>query len=255
MFTKDNKTQIIILAAGRGKRFGSIELPKVLVEINGRPMIDSVMEKVSESKIGKPLAVIGFQGDLVIERLKDRADFVWQHERLGTGHAVAVCEKFIDPAIEKIIVLYGDMPCLSAQTIVGLNDLAETEDEPMAMITIKADDFSDWRAGLFGFGRILRNEADEIIGIKEKKDATPEELKIKELNPSQFCFDRKWLFENLKKLNKNNAQGEYYLTDLVEIAVADGHKILNMEVDPKECLGVNTEEERLLVEKFLSKKL
>lgn len=252
---KNNSTQIIVLAAGKGRRIKSKTLPKVMIKINERPILNYVMEQVQLANISEPIIVIGYKGEMIKKEFKNTAEFVWQKDQLGTGHAVSVCENFIAQKAKNILVLYGDMPCVRAKTIIDLNEKHnENNNLPITMITAEVDDFGNWRQGFHGFGRILRNKNNEIAGIREMKDSLPKELKIKEVNPSIFCFDRNWLFENLKKLNKNNAQGEYYLTDLIEIAFEQGHKIDNIKVDPIECLGVNTLEQRKLVEQIIKNK-
>lgn len=251
---KDNLTQIIILAAGKGKRIGSKEMPKVMYEVNKKPMISYVVDQVNISKVSRPLVVVGFRGELIKKFLGENSDYARQKKQLGTGHAVSVCENSINHNIKNIIVLYGDMPCVQADTIINLGKKHNDNNLPITMITSEVDEFDDWRRGFHGFGRILRNKKNEIICIREMKDASPKELQTKEVNPSIFCFDKKWLFENLKRLNKNNAQGEYYLTDLIEIAFAQGYQIENIKVDPIECLGINTEEQRKRVEQMIKNK-
>ena len=129
--------------------------------------------------------------------------------------------------------------------------LHEKEQPEITMATTTVRDFEDWRKSLYDFGRIVRDEAGNIQKIVEKKDATPEELAIRELNPSFFCFRAEWLWENLKKIGNQNAQKEYYLTDLVHIAIRDGKKVFTVDVDPLETVGVNTREHLEMVRKLV----
>ena len=119
------------------------------------------------------------------------------------------------------------------------------------MATTTVQDFNDWRKPLNDFGRIVRDEKGNIQASVEKRDATPEQLKIQELNPSFYCFKAEWLWENLKKIDKKNAQGEYYLTDLVRIAIDQGKRVETVDVNPLETLGVNTPEHLELVRKLV----
>ena len=119
------------------------------------------------------------------------------------------------------------------------------------MMTTTVQDFEDWRRPFYDFGRIVRNAGGEVVGIVEKKDATPEQLSIKELNPALFCFDAQWLWKYLPNIQNKNAQGEYYLTDLIHMAIGDGFRIASMNIDPLESIGVNTPEHLALAERLL----
>jgi bifunctional UDP-N-acetylglucosamine pyrophosphorylase / glucosamine-1-phosphate N-acetyltransferase len=204
-------TAIIILAGGQGKRMCST-LPKVLVPLNGRPMIEYVFEAVRKSDIcERPTVVVGFGAEQVKKVLGDKADYVYQVEQKGTGHAVAVCQPYLENNFKNIIVLYGDMPFITAETIEAINLAHESSGASLTMVTITVPDFEGWRSPFINFGRIERMKDGKIKSV-EFKDCTEEQKKITELNPCIFCFKSEWLWENIKKLGKENAQGEYYLT-------------------------------------------
>ena len=147
------------------------------------------------------------------------------------------------------MVLYGDHPCLSADTIKKIADMHLKSNAVLTMATVSVSDFNDWRTVYNDFGRILRNQQGKIEGIIEKKDATSEQLKITEVNPSFFCFQAKWLWQNLDKLTNTNYQQEYYLTDLVGIAFKQGIEPVAVLVDPVEALGVNMSEQLEILSK------
>ncbi len=240
-------TQVVILAAGQGTRMKS-KIPKVLQKVGGRPIILRLIESVKKSGVSKkPLVVVAKDSNLIREALGDSCFFAVQAEQLGTGHAVMSAKEQLKE-YDDVLVLYGDHPFLKPETIERLNDLHKKEDAVLSMMTIKLDDFSGWKNVFYDFGRILRNEKGEIIGIKEKKDATPEELEIKEVNPAFFCFSSDWLWQNINKLRNDNKQEEYYLTDLVGLAVEQCHKIASLNVLAEESLGLNTKEHLKIAE-------
>lgn len=240
MADKNKKIGIVILAAGKGKRMQS-ELPKVMHPLRGRPLIDYVVNAAEELKI-KPVVVVADDSNLVREYLGDRADYVVQTERLGTGHAVQMAEGSLNGKVDNVLVLYGDMPFIKASSLRNLIDDHVSRSNMLTLATVTVPDFRDWRAQFYDFGRIIRDENGDIIRIVEKKDASPAELNIKELNSAFFCFNAEWLWRNLKNLKNNNAAGELYLTDLVKIAFDTGVALSSVNIDPLEAVGVNTKE-------------
>ena len=241
------KTQVIILAAGHGKRMQS-ELPKALTPLNGKPFIKHVLDAVEESGVcDNPIIVIGQKGDQVREALGDGYKYAVQAEQLGTGHAVMITEPLI-PDVRSVLVLYADHPLVSASTIKNLVESNESSGATITMATSIVPDFLDWRSAFCAFGRFVRDGKGEIVKIVEMKDATEEEKEIKEVNPAYMCFDAKWMFEKLKELKNENAQSEYYLTDLIGMAFAEQKKLASTQIDPKEALGVNTKEQLELIQ-------
>lgn len=236
-------TRIVILAAGRSTRMNS-GVPKVLTPFKGKPLIKHLLQNVEVSGIDpRPVVVVGYQADLVRNALGDRYVYVFQSEQLGTGHAVRCAEKIISPETDAIIVLYGDHPLVSASTIRRLKLLHEEEGGVLTMLTAKVEDFNEWRAPLVDFGRIVRDGRGSIRAIIEAKDATPEELTVREVNPAFFCFNALWLWRSLSQLNNKNVKGEYYLTDLVRLAIEGGERVVSLGISPLESIGVNTPEQ------------
>lgn len=247
------KTQIIILAAGKGKRMGG-ESPKVLTLFRGRPIIEYVMDAVSALCLPiKPVVVVGFGAEAVKNQLGERAVYALQDIQLGTGHAVMRARDATDKSAENIVVLYGDHPNTQAKAVANLINLHESERPVLTMMTLRMPDFNGPHSAFYGFGRVVRNENGKIKKIVELKDASEEEKNIRELNPSLFCFDAPWLWENLPKLQNNNSQREYYLTDMVGLAIEQGKNIASLEIDPLECVGVNTPDDLDFAEKLIAK--
>lgn len=248
-------TQIIILAAGQGRRMGGKDIPKPLVPLAGRTLLHRLLDAVHESGVDdSPLLIVGALGKKVREACADYS-CVEQKEQLGTGHAVMIAEEHLQhyrPDHDNVLVLYGDHPFVKPETIKKLDAEHRKQGSVVTMMTLQLPDFEDWRKVYWTFGRIQRDENGEVVGIIEFKDATEEQRKISEVSPSFFCFEKKWLWENIKKLEKNNANGEYYLTDLIQLAHDQGERIASLVVtDPVEGIGVNTPEELALAEKLL----
>lgn len=248
----NNKLKIIILAAGKGTRMKS-ELPKVLETVKGKSLIKYLLESIEKSGIdSKPIIVIGYEKEKVIEALDKNYDYVIQEEQKGTGHAVIKTQKILENNADHIMVLFGDHPLVRPETIKKLKDTHLASDKKITMATFTVADFDDWRAMFYkNFSRIIRDQNGNIIKDVQFKDANDEEKKVKELNPCYFCFEAKWLWENLKMLNTDNAQKEYYLTDLVKIAMKEKNQIQSININPNEALGVNSKEELEILEKLV----
>lgn len=225
------KLAVVILAAGQGTRMKS-RLPKVLHTIVGRPMIKYVLAAVAGVCEDRPVLVVGHGADVVRQALGDAVTYVVQEPQLGTGHAVLQAREVLHGQAEAVLVLYGDMPLLSSATLRSLIHAHESNAAPITMLTCIYDDS-------MGFGRILRDPTGRVVGIVEEALATPEQLAIKELNCGIYCFDAAWLWEHLPRLPLS-PKGEYYLTDLVGMAVAEGRPVEAVIVkDALETLGVN----------------
>ena len=244
---KQDKFEILILAAGKGKRMQA-DLPKVLVELKRKQMIRYVLESIKKAFNKKPIAIIGHKSELVKKELGEECFYVLQKKQLGTGHAVASAKNICTGA-EHIIVLSGDQPLISPKTIKALMNKHIESDTKITFTTTKPEDFKDWKEVFSKFGRILR-ENGKIIGIREYKDANDKEREIKEVNAGCYAFDARWLWQNLKKLKNDNTQKEYYLTDLFKIASQNNEKVENIEIEPHEALGANTKEELETLEKM-----
>lgn len=246
-----NQIQIIVLAAGKGSRMDT-DLPKALVLLKGKPLIKHLLEAIAKSGISQnPILVVGQKRELVMNELGPTYRYAVQTEQLGTGHAVNSARQLAENQADHILVLYGDHPYVSAETIKNLAETHTQSDGVLTIATVNVPNFDDWRAGFFDFGRIIRNESGQIVKIIEKKDATDIEKQITEINPAYFCFKASWLWRHLSKIRNKNAQGEYYLTDLISIAQSQNHVINSIDIEPREALGVNTAEQLAMLENEL----
>ena len=243
------KVRIVILAAGKGVRMKS-DRPKALAPLGGKPMIKHLLESVDETGVDKkPIIVVGYEKELVIKELGDKYEYVVQAEQLGTGHAVMVARDACRDA-KNIVVISGDQPFIKSNTIKKLLDKHLNSGANLTISTTLLPDFEDWREAFVTYGRIIRKDG-KIID-REIKDCSEEELKIKEVNVSCFAFRADWLWNNINKLDRNkNAQKEYQLTDLWQIASENNEKIVDMQIDAKETLGVNSKEELEILEKLI----
>ncbi|MEK7665470.1 MAG: sugar phosphate nucleotidyltransferase [Patescibacteria group bacterium] len=253
---ENHNLKIVILAAGKGKRLESLgfDLPKPLIPIHGRPMIMYLIDAVRESAVdGEPIIVTATDNRaLFCDHIGEKAcHYVVQSAQLGTGHAVMCAQGIFDDATD-VMVLYGDHPTVSAQTIRRLADEHQTSNATLTMMTVKFPDYNGWRQWFAGFGRIVRDETGRVVRIVEARDATAGELALTEVNPAYMVFKRAWLCENVALLSNKNAQGEYYLTDLVELAVAQGQPMHTVMIDnPIEAIGINTPEQLKAAEEAL----
>lgn len=212
------------------------DLVKVLHPLLGVPMLSYPIE-LSVKRIGaeKTIVVIGHQGDLIRETFKEaQVEFVLQEEPLGTGHAVLQALPLLDGFKGMVLILYGDVPLVKAETIQFFIKTFLNNESTISVLTTVVKNPS-------GYGRIIRNSEGWLERIVEEKDACEEERLIREINTGIFCIKAPFLFEGLKKINRDNAQGEYYLTDLVEIARKMGLRCsAHMVSDPLEVMGINT---------------
>ncbi len=220
---------IIILAAGQGKRMGS-ELPKVLQPLAGQPLLQHVIACSKELGAVDICVVYGHGGERVkTEFAGESLRWALQAEQLGTGHAVMQAAPET-PDENRVLVLYGDVPLLRPTTLKGLVDVCDSGDA--AVLTVHMDD-------PFGYGRIVRDNGKVVCSIEEK-DATETERQIKEINTGVFCCPAGKIRSWLKQLDNNNKQGEYYLTDVIGIAVADGVTVHGIQADSQEeIMGIN----------------
>ncbi|NJD59054.1 MAG: UDP-N-acetylglucosamine diphosphorylase/glucosamine-1-phosphate N-acetyltransferase [Anaerolineae bacterium] len=226
------KFSAVILAAGQGTRMKS-SLPKVLHHIMGKPMACYALETTQAVTGTRPVMVIGHGADRVRQALGDRVDYVLQEPQLGTGHALSQAEELLAGQGDLVLVTYADMPLLTSATLGKLAEMADSHSDPVSMLTVSA-------AEPRGFGRILRDMDGRILGIVEEAQATPEQLQIHELNPGVYCFRAEWLWPALKRISLS-PRGEYYLTDLVGMAVQEGYTIRSVSMeDPDEVIGINT---------------
>lgn len=248
-----DKIKILVLAAGKGTRMLQSELPKVLIPLSGKPMIGYLLNAIHKSGIdNKPTIVVGYKKEMVMSTLGANYDYVNQEEQLGTGHAVLSAYHTLKDKTENLMVLPSDHPFITPQTIQKLAEKHLGSGGKITMATIRLPDFKYWGSFFYqSFSRIVRNGKGEIIKDVQFRDATEEEKRITEVNPIFFCFDTKWLWEKIPTLKTDNAQKEYYLTDLIKIAIRDGIKIETIDIEPKEGLAANSKEELALLETLI----
>lgn len=239
----------IIMAAGKGTRMKS-DLAKVLHPLNGKPMIHYVIQLARDLGSDRVIAIIGHQKDRVKEVLKDeRIEFAVQEPQLGTGHAVMQTESMLADYDGPVLVLSGDAPVLTYDTMKHLIGLHRSESAVATVLTTHMPDPT-------GYGRIIRNADGSVRKTVEHKDATDQEKKIDEINSGIYMFGSAELFQALKKINSNNAQNEYYLPDVLKVFIDNGKKVCAyITEDYREITGINTVEQLKEAEAILNSKI
>lgn len=227
-----NNILAIILSAGEGKRMKS-ENSKVLHKVCGKTMIECVRDAVVEAGISDIVAVVGHKKEQVKEQLKDSVKYAIQEKQQGTGHAVKMAMPFINNNDGHVLVLCGDTPLITSETIKNTIKYHEENNFAVTVISTMFDN-------PYGYGRIVRDNNNQVVKIVEQKDATDKQAKIQEVNSGMYCFKTSCLISALNELNTNNSQGEYYLTDTIEILIKKGEKAGALVVsDNNEILGIN----------------
>ena len=237
---------VIVLAAGKGTRMKS-ELPKVLHHVLGKSLLSHVFDAFSS--IDNKFVVVGHESDLVINSIPSSIKNVIQKDQLGTGHAVSIAinsEVFNEIKSEFTLVVPGDVPAINEDDIASLIDEVKTKASPVGFLTSFVDN-------PFGYGRIVKNNQE--IKIVEEKDCSEEEKAINEINSGIYCFRTEFLTENIDNLNTENAQGEFYLTDLIGIANNQKQDIVIVQVDEDSIKGINSMSQLNEVEDIMQKKL
>ena len=227
------KVVAVLLAAGQGTRMKS-ELPKVLHPLCGKPILWHTLQAVKGASTEKPVVIVGYGAEQVKAFVGDAADCAMQEPQLGTAHAALQAEPLLIGRADLVIVTYADMPLLRAETFQRLVETQRENPGPLSLVTVMADDPR-------GFGRIVRNTAGTVQAIVEEYVATPGQLTIRELNVGAYCFKAEWLWDALHRIHKNPQSGEYYLTDVVELAVKDNLPVQAvLHDDLIETIGINT---------------
>ena len=237
----------IILAAGKGKRLQSEQFsaPKVLRTVKGKPLLGYVTGTLDFIKKEDTVIVVGYKKEMVLEQFNTGYRFAVQQEQLGTGYAVACAAEALQDYDGPVLVCYGDMPLVSRETYQLLIEENSRQKQDCTILTAVSQKE-------MAFGRILRDEKGDFLGVVEDRDCTPEQKKIRELNVGLYVFDSKKLFACLKELKADNAQGEYYLTDVPYIMMKKGYRVGTATIyDEKEIMGVNTPEDLAFCESLL----
>lgn len=227
---------VVILAAGKGTRMNNPDIAKVMYTIGDRPMVGYVVDLARSVGAARVLLVVGWQKDSVVEYFSAAGGditFVVQEEQRGTGHAVGQAREALADFDGDVLVLSGDVPLLTEKTLRALLGYHRTADARATILTAEVTDAT-------GYGRIVRDEEDDVLRIVEEKDATSREKKIREINSGIYVFDKEKLFRGLEKLTTENAQGEYYLTDIFRSFRSNRWKIAAVKcIDPVEVAGIN----------------
>jgi bifunctional UDP-N-acetylglucosamine pyrophosphorylase / glucosamine-1-phosphate N-acetyltransferase len=239
----------LILAAGEGTRMKS-DKPKVAHEVLGKPMINWVVAMAHEAGCARVVAVTGHRAEAVEALLPEDVTSVRQDQQLGTGHAVMSAHDTLRDFSGSLVVLSGDTPLLSAETVAGLIATRESSGSALTLLTTSMPDPT-------GYGRIVRSTHDgSVASIVEEKDCTPYERHITEVNTGTYCFDAAVLFAHLDRLTTENAQGEYYLTDMVAIFNAEGLLVSALSTDdPAETIGVNSRVQLAEANKIMQRRI
>jgi len=228
---------VVVMAAGKGTRMKNPDLAKVMYTIHGRPMIDYVVDLALRIHSARTVVIVGWQKEAVIAHLRKEAPLVrWveQTPQLGTGHAVMQAEPELRDFKGNVLVLSGDVPMLSYETVAGLLSEHRSGDAAATVLTTVLDDAT-------GYGRILRDAGGHVVGIVEHKDASEEQRAIREINSGIYVFDRDRLFEGLQHITPENAQKEYYLTDVFKYFWRNAFPVRAVKTEnPGEVQGINT---------------
>ena len=238
----------VILAAGEGKRMKS-KNSKVVHKVCGKPIVKWVDRAAKEAGILDSIIVVGHKAEQVKKAMGEEANFALQEKQLGTGHAVMQCEGFLKGKSGTVMVLYGDTPLITSETLAETLKYHHDSNNVATVITAKVGDPT-------GYGRIVRGEGGQLKRIVEHKDANEEELKICEINSGMYCFNIENLLGALSKLSNDNSQGEYYLTDTLEILIAEGHKVGAYQTkNSDDILGINDRVQLYSAEQIMKKRI
>jgi bifunctional UDP-N-acetylglucosamine pyrophosphorylase/glucosamine-1-phosphate N-acetyltransferase len=238
----------VILAAGQGTRMKSA-LYKVLHPVCGKPMVQHVMDQLSALDLNKLITIVGHGAEEVQSRIGDKSLFALQAEQLGTAHAVMQAKDLLTDEEGTTIVVCGDTPLITSQTIDALLQHHERNNAKATILTAHAQDPT-------GYGRIIRNESGLVEKIVEHKDASESERAVREINTGTYCFDNQSLFDALSKVSNDNVQGEYYLPDVVEILQKAGETVSAYQTPHfEETLGVNDRYALSQAEEIMKKRI
>jgi bifunctional UDP-N-acetylglucosamine pyrophosphorylase/glucosamine-1-phosphate N-acetyltransferase len=238
----------IVLAAGQGTRMKS-KLFKVLHKVCGKPMVKHIVDMLQKVQVDRTVIVVGHGASMIKNALGDQVEYAIQEQQLGTGHAVIQTAALLEALEGVTLILYGDTPLLTEETIRNLIQIHTQRQAVGTLLTAQMEHPT-------GYGRVVRDEQGVVLRIVEEKDCTEEERKIKEINTGTYCFNNRQLFEALHQVTNDNAQGEYYVTDVIGILHKAGQHIEGYCMsDPAEATGVNDRVALSQVEAILRKRI
>lgn len=237
---------IVILAAGKGTRLNSVDHPKVMLEVGHQPMLGYLLDEFAKIKQAEIIVVVGFQGEKVKDFVGRRAKIVWQKTQRGTADAALSAHSILKDQSGTTAIVAGDHPLVRAKTIRQLVAISE-EKGALALAVYEGNNHED-------FGRVITDNEGHVQKIVEVVNATPAELKVERRNSSVYAVPNQWLWSLLNKISPNPVTGEYYLTDMVQLAIKAGKKVAAVGLtDPNEALGVNTPDQLARVRTVLEK--
>ena len=240
----------IVPAAGKGKRLktNNHDMPKVMRKACGRPLLETVLGQLNFIDKKDIYIVVGYQKDKVIAYFGNDYNFVIQNEQMGTGHAVMVCEPWFKEYCGTVLVTFGDMPLFRREVMKAMCEFHEANNAACTLLTAENPELDMW-------ARIVRDANGGFKRIVEGKDCTPDQARIKELFSGVLVFDNQKLFSVIPQINRNNVQGEYYLTEVPELMTKKGMKVLTYMTDDGDDLrGVNTTEDLVKCEEVMRRR-
>ncbi len=237
-----SELHVVVMAAGKGSRMNHPDLPKVMVPIFGRPMIGHVLDSARSIAADSIVVVVGFRGELVSDWIASSYEdasirTAWQRQQLGTAHAVMMAMPEIPETESDVLVLSGDVPNLSVETLTMLREHHRSRNAGVTLLSVELDDPT-------GYGRVVRDADGHPTKVVEDRDATPAEREIAEINAGIYLFDRSLLARLLPRVGSENAQSEFYLPDVVALALEENSTVTAfLAANPEEIEGVNTPEQ------------
>ncbi len=242
--------KLLIMAGGKGKRLGSEKtgIPKAMRKAAGQPLLHYILKNTDFIDDKDKILIVGFMKEVILDAYPQMA-YVYQAEQKGTGHAVMCAEESLAEYDGDVMVVNGDMPLVKKETLEKLAEYHTSKKNDCTILTCVQKE-----GEIMHYGRIIRDEKGEFVGVVEQKDATDEQRQIRELNIGMYVFDSKKLFKALKNVSASRATGEYYITDVPHVMREMGLKVDAFSYgDIDEFMGVNTEEDLKIVEKLLEK--
>lgn len=217
------------------------DLPKTLCEVAGKPMLAHILQALSSAGNAlSPIIVVGHKGEQVKQFVGSSITTVEQADLSGTGTAAKAGLSAMAPDTKKVFIMYGDHPFITAEHIKAIEEKHDSSGATITLATTTVPDFTGWHSVFISFGRVLRSVGGAVQEIREYKNANEYEQNILEINPGFYCVDAAWLTQALEQIEKDSVSGEYYLTDIVSLALYENKKVETVSISPKEALGINS---------------